>query len=154
MVVDDNQDVRGVIAMLLRSKGHEIIESDSGRDCLEKLKDKAIIPDLIFLDVMMPGMDGWLTSKMIKTNSKLKNVPVCILTAKGADMDKRMTFEYGYADKHLTKPVSKKTLLRVVEELLSDKPLLNFDKPNEKEKDPEADFEVNPYLEKHSYDFI
>ncbi len=154
MVVDDNSDVRNVISMLLKSKGHEVVEAENGKGCLENLKADNEIPDLIILDIMMPGMDGWEVSKSIKSNSRLRGMPVCILTAKQGRMDWRMSLEYGYADRHLTKPISKKELLKTTDQLIK-RDLLKMDRlSGTRKKINKDDLDFNKSLKKHFYDFL
>lgn len=91
MVVDDNKDVRHTLRAILKNmlKEHSIIEVDSGNACLDLLK-KGTRPDLILLDIMMPGIDGWTVASRIKEDPKLKKIPVIFLSAKIKDpKDKR-----------------------------------------------------------------
>jgi CheY-like chemotaxis protein len=121
MVVEDNEEVRMVIGKILESGGYEVIEAESGRECLEKLVEGER-PDLILLDVMMPGMDGWETSRLIKSNEVLKNIPICMLTAKTSTMDALMSLESGHANWHLNKPINRKQLLDTIKWLLENPP--------------------------------
>jgi len=120
MVVDDDSMIRNLVRMLLEEKGYEVMESENGLDCLEKLIEGER-PDLILLDVMMPKMDGWEVSRRIKTNEVLKDIPICILTAKTTTMDALMSLESAHADWHLNKPISKNILIQTVEWILSGK---------------------------------
>ncbi len=81
MVVDDDPGIIFVLNSILKKEGHEVIEAHSGEECLEKLLK--VTPDLIFLDIMMPGLDGWAVLREIKSGDKLKSIPVSILTTKG-----------------------------------------------------------------------
>jgi CheY-like chemotaxis protein len=120
MVVDDNNGVRTVTGMTLKADGHQVIESKGGEDCLNKLK-KGSRPDLILLDVMMPFMDGWAVSHEIKLDKNLKNIPICMLTAKTTPLDELMSLESAHADWHLNKPVSIKKLIETIDWLLTPK---------------------------------
>ena len=120
MVVDDDSMIRNLVRMLLEEKGYEVMESENGLDCLEKLIEGER-PDLILLDVMMPKMDGWEVSRRIKTNEVLKDIPICMLTAKTTTMDALMSLESAHADWHLNKPISKNILIQTVEWILSGK---------------------------------
>lgn len=117
LVVDDNGDVRRLVGLTMRADGHDVVESDGGGDCLEKLKS-GLRPDLIILDVMMPGVDGWAVSRTIKIDENLKGIPVCILTAKSGDLDASMSLEHAKADVHLNKPISREKLVEAVGWLL------------------------------------
>jgi CheY-like chemotaxis protein len=78
-------------------------------------------PNLILLDVMMPDMDGWAVSKIIKENQSLRDIIICMLTVKTKLMDALFSIESGQADWHLNKPISKKALLSTIEDLLHSK---------------------------------
>jgi CheY-like chemotaxis protein len=118
MIVDDNSDVRMVVNKGLVAEGHHVIEAENGLDCLEKL-GKLVFPDLILLDVMMPGMDGWEVGRRIKNDESLKNIPICMLTVKDSPEDVSMSIESVGAEWHLTKPVSIKKLNDIVYKILT-----------------------------------
>jgi CheY-like chemotaxis protein len=103
MVVDDDNDVRIVASRGLRQAGHEVIESESGLDCLEKLED-GMRPDLIFLDVMMPRNDGWAICRKIKTNDIFKDIFICMLTVRDTSEDIKKSLEVAGAEWHICKP--------------------------------------------------
>ncbi len=119
--MDDNKEVRDVIRTTLVREGYGVMEAASGEECLDALYSGEI-PDLILLDVMMPEMDGWEVSRRIKSNEKLKNIIVCILTAKTTTMDALMSLESGQANWHLNKPISRQKLLETVNWLLTSPP--------------------------------
>lgn len=110
MLVDDDEGVVYTAARMLKTEGLEVIPALSGEECLRKLK--AIKPDCIILDIMMPDMDGWVVLKKIKEDKALASIPVLILTAKPASMDAlRGIGTKGYAD-YLMKPFTKDELLK------------------------------------------
>ncbi|MFQ5800165.1 MAG: PleD family two-component system response regulator [Candidatus Hydrothermarchaeales archaeon] len=117
LVVDDDPGVRTLVRKILEDEGYEAVESEGGLDCLTKLR-MGERPDLILLDVMMPKMDGWEVSRRIKADESLKDIPVCMLTAKTTTMDALMSLESAHADWHINKPISKKLLLEAVKWLL------------------------------------
>ena len=82
LLVDDNPDLLYSVEKGLESisKDFEVVTVESGRKCIQSLKK--IKPDLILLDIMMPGMDGWDTCAKIKSNKKTENIPIVFLTAK------------------------------------------------------------------------
>jgi|GEM_PF-468328 len=79
LVVDDDPGIVWVIKQILSKAGHVVSTAQSGEAALEKLKTQR--PDLILLDVMMPGLDGWETLEIIRKNPGLENIPVAMLTA-------------------------------------------------------------------------
>lgn len=99
MVVDDDQDIREVIQVLLSSEGYNVIEASNGKEALELVDDDT---DLIILDVMMPEMNGYQACVLLREKTK---APILFLTAKGQDSDKTLGFSSG-GDDYLTKPFS------------------------------------------------
>jgi len=81
MVVDDNPDILITIRNIFERGGYEVFTVDSGKKCYELLKNNNI-PDLILLDIMMPGMSGWMLSDRLKENPSWKNIPVVFLTVR------------------------------------------------------------------------
>jgi CheY-like chemotaxis protein len=116
LVVDDEADIRFVIGKMLEREGYEVLEADSGENALESLKET--IPDLILLDVMMPGIDGWITCKKIKSGDETKNIPVVMLTAKTADM----ALDECGAEWHVSKPLDRIKFIETVKWVLESPP--------------------------------
>ena len=112
LVVDDDDDIRRLVAELLRRAGHDVTEAANGRDGLRALH--AAPPDLVLLDVSMPDLDGWQTLERIRD---LTDVPVLMLTARGAELD-RVRGLQGGADDYVTKPFGRQELLARVQALL------------------------------------
>lgn len=86
MVVDDHDDIREVIHVLLTNEGYQIIEAKNGKEALELLDDSI---DLIILDVMMPEMNGYQVCLLMREKT---NAPILFLTAKGQENDKTLGF--------------------------------------------------------------
>ncbi len=76
-------------------------------------------PDLIFMDIMMPGIDGWETARKIKTNPRTKDIPISMLSVKSDPEDKEKSLSYSLADKHLSKPVDFNLVIDTAENLTS-----------------------------------
>ncbi|MCP4229949.1 MAG: response regulator, partial [bacterium] len=81
MVVDDEESVRMVLTFALEKAGYRVVGADSGEEALDIVEEQ--IPDLIFLDLMMPNIDGWEVLQLLKSNPETERIPVCLLTAKG-----------------------------------------------------------------------
>lgn len=111
LVVDDEAEIREVIRLLLTDDGYTIREAADGAQALALLADDL---DLVLLDVMMPGDDGFTVCKAIRERS---HVPILFLTARSQDMDKVLGLRYG-GDDYLTKPFSPSELSARVEALL------------------------------------
>lgn len=120
MLVDDEEGVLYLISTILKKAGHEVVTASSGEECLEILKTEK--PDLILLDVMMPGMDGHDTCKVIKTSEEYRPIPVAMLTVKSEDEDRLRSLEDCTADWHIAKPVEKEKLVELVNWLLNTPP--------------------------------
>ena len=90
LVVDDNPDIVFSVKASLEDAGHNynVIGANSGKECLKILKK--LRPDLVLLDIMMPEMDGWAVAAAIKSDPKLKGIPIIFLTAKTDDLSKGM----------------------------------------------------------------
>ncbi len=112
LVVDDEEDIRGLIKILLERSGLEVAEAANGREALRQLH--AVRPDVVVLDVTMPDLDGWETLERIRDVS---DVPVLMLTARAAELDKVRGLKGG-ADDYVTKPFGRQELLARVEALL------------------------------------
>jgi PAS domain S-box-containing protein len=107
LVVDDNEDSAVSLAMLLRLQGHEVRVAHSGPAALDLAASYR--PDLIFLDIGMPGMDGYEVARRIRQTPDLTPVVLAALTGWGQKEDRRRTAEAGF-DHHLVKPVESKAL--------------------------------------------
>jgi len=118
LIADDERALRLLIAGTLEVGDYNIQEADNGIQALDLVKRER--PDLIILDVMMPGMTGYEVCKRIKTNPDIADTKVLILTAKGQQSDEEAAWE-ALADFYLAKPFSPMELLSMVEEVLSRK---------------------------------
>jgi DNA-binding response OmpR family regulator/DNA-binding CsgD family transcriptional regulator len=111
LIVDDVPDNLAVLFDLLTQRGFRVFAADSGEQALTKLH--SIAPDLILLDVLMPGLDGLATCKRVKADPDFADVPLIFLTALGDTVDKVKGFELGAVD-YITKPIqSEEVLARV-----------------------------------------
>ncbi|MEZ5069502.1 MAG: response regulator [Bacteroidales bacterium] len=107
LVVDDNQENLRVVSNYLREKGYQIALSFNGEGALKLLEENKI--DLILLDIMMPGMDGYEVCKRLKADPRFKAIPVIFLTAKTDTDDIVKGFRVGGVD-YITKPFKKEEL--------------------------------------------
>ena len=103
LIVDDEVDIIDFLSYNLKKQGFDIITANSGEECLGKVNES--LPDLILLDVMMPGISGIQTCKRLKKNIKTKDIPVIILTAKTTETDVVIGLNSG-ADDYIVKPFS------------------------------------------------
>jgi CheY-like chemotaxis protein len=115
LLVDDEPEIRIITRMMLEKAGYEVVEASNGEEGLRMLANAK--PDLILLDVMMPGMKGWEVCEKIKADEKLKHIPVVMFTVRTSDEDIEQSRECG-AEAHINKPFDRKELLETVERLL------------------------------------
>ena len=111
MVVDDSKTIRKTADTLLKKAGCEVITAEDGFDALAKIVDYK--PDIIFVDIMMPRLDGYQACALIKNNKDFKNTPVIMLSSKDGLFDKAKGRIVG-SDQYLTKPFSKEELLGAI----------------------------------------
>ena len=115
LVVDDKREVVELVTATLEEEGYQIICVFDGREALEKIgKEK---PDLVLLDIIMPKMDGFEVLSELKKDSRTKEIPIIVLTAKGQKLDKDKGRRLG-AEDYIIKPFSPSHLLRKIEEVL------------------------------------
>ena len=116
LVVDDEEDVRNLLGLIFRDAGYEVITAINGKEALQKAKNEK--PDLIFLDILMPVMDGFEACAQLKRDPITRDIFVAFLTAKDMpqDWDRGLQSE---ADVYIAKPFNNERLLFVARELLA-----------------------------------
>ena len=113
MVIDDSNTIRRSAEIFLNQAGCEVILAQDGFDALSKITDHE--PDVVFVDIMMPRLDGYQTCSLIKRNAKYRTKPVIMLSSKDGLFDRARGRMVG-SDEYLTKPFTKDTLLTAVRE--------------------------------------
>lgn len=117
MVVDDEETLVTLVTAILTNEGYDIISASSGQECLEKLKETK--PDLIILDMMMPGMSGREVCEKIRADKGLKNVKIVFLTvAKFSEVGKESLKKMKVLD-YINKPFDNEDLIRRIKKVLS-----------------------------------
>ncbi len=111
MVIDDSNTIRRSAEIFLKASGCEVILAEDGFDALAKISNEH--PDLIFVDIMMPRLDGYQTCSLIKRNARYKTTPVIMLSSKDGLFDRARGRMVG-SDQYLTKPFTQETLLEAV----------------------------------------
>ena len=111
MVIDDSNTIRRSAEIFLLKAGCEVILAEDGFDALAKIADHQ--PEVIFVDIMMPRLDGYQTCALIKKNPRLREIPVIMLSSKDGLFDRARGRLVG-SDEYLTKPFSKDGLLEAV----------------------------------------
>jgi twitching motility two-component system response regulator PilG len=113
MVIDDSNTIRRSAEIFLLQAGCQVVLAEDGFDALAKITDHQ--PDLIFVDIMMPRLDGYQTCALIKKHSKYRVTPVIMLSSKDSVFDRARGRMVG-SDEYLTKPFTKESLLRAVQD--------------------------------------
>jgi two-component system phosphate regulon response regulator PhoB len=114
-VVEDEEDIRDLIRMNLEKENYKIECFESGEECVQKAREK--IPDLILLDLMLPGLDGYDVHRLLRNDTKTRHIPIVMLTAKSEESDIVTGLELG-ADDYITKPFSPKILAARIKAVL------------------------------------
>ena len=114
MVVDDSPTERAFLENLLKKRGYEVLVVDSGENAIER--SKTDLPDLILMDVVMPGLNGFQATRAITREEKTKHIPVIICTTKDQETDKIWGLRQGAKD-YVTKPLQESELLAKIKAL-------------------------------------
>jgi len=115
LVVDDEEDVLELVRYNLDKNGYSIITASSGEEAITLARNK--LPDLVVLDLMLPGIDGLEVCKKLKADTRTDHIPIVMLTAKGEETDVVTGLELG-ADDYVTKPFSPKVLTARIKRIL------------------------------------
>ena len=116
LVIEDHEDNRRIMRDLLTSAGYEVIEAVTGEEGVTAAETHR--PDLILMDVQLPGLDGYEATRRIKANRNLQKVPIIIVTSYALSGDDVKAFEAG-CDAYVSKPFSPRELLAKIREFLS-----------------------------------
>ncbi|MFZ5596367.1 MAG: response regulator [Bacillota bacterium] len=108
LVVDDEQNILELIRYNLEKEGYSVLTASSGEKALEVARREK--PDLVLLDVMLPGFDGLSVCRVLRQNEETKKIPIIMISARGEELDKVLGLEMG-ADDYVTKPFSNRELL-------------------------------------------
>jgi len=122
LIVDDDPVIRNLLNQILeefQESGVRILTAENGETAIEIIKREK--PDIVFLDVMMPKMNGFEVCDMVKRNPETKDICIVMLTAKGQEIDKQKAKERG-ADCYITKPFNIDEILRKVIDILGIRP--------------------------------
>lgn len=107
LVIDDEKDILKLVQYNLEREGYQVVCAKSGEEGIEAARAKE--PDLILLDLMLPGMDGLEVCKLLRLNKDTRYIPILMLTAKSSEIDQILGLELGASD-YITKPFSVKVL--------------------------------------------
>ena len=111
MVIDDSKTIRMTAETILKKEGYEVFTATNGFEAMSVITDTR--PDIIFVDIMMPRLDGYQTCKLIKNNSYFKNTPVVMLSSKDSLFDRARGRVAG-SEQHINKPFTKSELIEAI----------------------------------------
>lgn len=115
LIVDDEQDIVETLKFILEAQGYTCFCAYNGEDGLNKAKE--IMPDLIILDVMMPKINGYKISRLLKYDNKYKDIPIIMVTARSQEQDKLIGEETG-VNEYISKPFELEEILAIVKKYL------------------------------------
>lgn len=115
LIVDDEQDIVETLKFILEAQGYTCFCAYNGEDGLNQAKE--IMPDLIILDVMMPKINGYKISRLLKYDNKYKDIPIIMVTARSQEQDKLIGEETG-VNEYISKPFEFDEILEVVKKYL------------------------------------
>lgn len=118
MVIDDSKTIRRSAESLLQKAGYEVLTADNGFEALPIISSQH--PDIIFIDIMMPRLDGYQTCALVKNNPKYRDIPIVMLSSKDGLFDRAKGRVVG-AEQYLTKPFTRDDLLDAIRIHLLDK---------------------------------
>jgi two-component system alkaline phosphatase synthesis response regulator PhoP len=115
LIADDNQNIRDALSYLLEDEGYKLLLASDGAEALQKVREQR--PDILFLDIMMPEMNGYEVCRTIRADPQVKNTYIIMLTAKGQVAEQKRGKEVG-ANEYIIKPFSPMEILAKVKHIL------------------------------------
>jgi two-component system, cell cycle response regulator DivK len=119
LIIEDTENNRVLLTRRLKPKGHEVVTAENAEAGLALVTTER--PDLILMDVGLPGMDGWAATRQLKADPASRQIPVIALTAHAMDGDRQKAMEAG-CDDYETKPIDFNRLFAMIDRLLVDQP--------------------------------
>lgn len=115
--IEDEKEMIDLVKLILGQQGFEVFGAVGGEEGLEQIAQTN--PDLVLLDLMMPGMDGWEVYQKMKASEAMRNIPVIIVTAKAQSIDKVLGLHIAKVDDYVTKPFGPKDLVESIQKVLA-----------------------------------
>ncbi|NOZ59472.1 MAG: response regulator [Euryarchaeota archaeon] len=116
MVVDDDEIIIEAMRNILEPEGFEVISAGSGEECLRLLEE--VVPDYIFIDIQMPGMDGWETLRRIRSREELRHIPIAMLTAQPLTRETLDREDVGELVDYVVKPFTRRDIEETLKQAL------------------------------------
>ena len=117
LYIEDEPEMIDLVKLILTRKGYDVIGATGGREGLDKVR--AIIPDLVLLDLMMPDIEGWDVYQQMRADEATREIPVIVVTAKAQNIDKVLGLHIAKVDDYISKPFSPQELVSSVEKVLA-----------------------------------
>ena len=119
LVVEDEPEIRILVKTILEKAGYSVVEAEDGEAALRLVNEEE--PDLVLLDVMIPGIEGWEVCRRIRENEATRRLPIIMVTVRTTDEDIQRSVECG-ANAHINKPFDQRELLDTIKKLLGRAP--------------------------------
>ena len=117
LVVEDEPEIRILVKTILEKAGYSVVEAEDGEAALRLVNEEE--PDLVLLDVMIPGIEGWEVCRRIRENEATRRLPIIMVTVRTTDEDIQRSVECG-ANAHINKPFDQRELLDTIKKLLGE----------------------------------
>jgi two-component system, OmpR family, response regulator VicR len=117
--IEDEPEMIDLVKLILATKGYNVTGAHGGREGLDLVRK--IIPDVVLLDLMMPGMDGWEVFQQLRADEATRQIPVIIVTAKAQNIDKVLGLHIAKVDDYISKPFSPDDLTTSIERVLAER---------------------------------
>ena len=121
--IEDDPEMIDLVMMILSRRGFAVKGAHGGRNGLDMVTKE--LPDLVLLDLMMPGMDGWEVYQQIKANESTRNIPIIIITAKAQAIDRVLGLHIAKVDDYIAKPFRPQELIDSIDRVLHNQPTEN-----------------------------
>lgn len=116
VAIEDEPAIAELLTFVLDAPALKVVHCHDGREGLETIKN--LSPDLVIMDVMLPSLNGWQIYEMVRSDDKVKQVPILILSVTGQEFERQVAFRNSKIDYYMNKPFDARALRRLVEEIL------------------------------------
>jgi DNA-binding response OmpR family regulator len=117
LCIEDETEMIDLMRLILERKGFAFVGAEGGQEGLDLIRQEK--PDLVLLDLMMPGVDGWEVYRQLKADEDLKDIPVIVVTAKAQSIDKVLGLHIARVEDYITKPFGPQELLESINRVLA-----------------------------------
>jgi len=118
LCIEDEAEMIDLMRLILEREGYRVIGAEGGEAGLERIREE--VPDLVLLDLMMPGVDGWQVYQHLQTDQAFEDIPVIVVTAKAQDIDKVLGLHIARVADYIVKPFGSQQLLESIRRVLGE----------------------------------